>query len=77
MSGPAAGLVEEAITQDKDDIAAEYQFTTDVAALSKRSIEGEFQAIILSFENDTFTLQKRLTMHDRAVQKASTSFKAE
>ncbi|XP_063680284.1 myosin-13-like isoform X2 [Bolinopsis microptera] len=76
--GAAVAVVEEPVqSSDKEDITTEFQFTTDVAALSKRSIEGEFQAIILSFENDTFTLQKRLTMHDRALQKASTSFKTE
>ena len=135
-TGGAGSVVEE--QTDKEDIASEFQFTTDVANLSKRSIEvrqswrliifclgfrccrvrhqtvlqfviclvivftangmasewsygidvsdilrktfffqGEFQAIILSFENDTFTLQKRLTMHGRALQKASSSFKLE
>ncbi|KAL5258878.1 hypothetical protein ACHWQZ_G009365 [Mnemiopsis leidyi] len=74
-NGAAGSVVEE--QADKEDIASEFQFTTDVANLSKRSIEGEFQAIILSFENDTFTLQKRLTMHGRALQKASSSFKLE
>ena len=75
----AAGILEDTIAAaaEKEDISSEYQFTTDVASLSKRSIEGEFQAIMLSFENDTFTLQKRLSMHDRAVHKASTNFQTE
>ena len=32
---------------------------------------------MLAFENDTFTLQKRLTMHERALQKATSSFENE
>ena len=32
---------------------------------------------MLSFENDTFTLNKRLNMHDRAYSKATTNFQTE
>ena len=32
---------------------------------------------MLSFENDTFTLQKRSNMHDRAHKKASSNFETE
>lgn len=36
-TGAAGSVVEE--QADKEDIASEFQFTTDVANLSKRSIE--------------------------------------
>ena len=37
--GTAVAAIEETIQTDKEDITTEFQFTTDVAALSKRSIE--------------------------------------
>ena len=42
---PAAGIVDEGSTDV--DISAEYQFTTDVASLSKRSVEVIMLDILL------------------------------
>ena len=45
----AGGGAEDAIQTDKDDITTEFQFTTDVAALSKRSIEVRHNVLDLHY----------------------------
>lgn len=34
------------VLSNKDDLSNEFQFTTDVAALSRKSVEGEFQVCL-------------------------------